>query len=351
MDEPENKIQIDLPPLERSRQGGELSLLNVALIILLFVICGLVGFFAGKLYGTNLIPDGAPYADLLPEDDAGEQSAERRILTVLIIGVDQRYKNEPSRSDILILGCFNLDSKAVSLVSIPRDTRTLIAEKNVTRKINYAHTVGGPELSKSTVQNLLDVPVDYYVETNFKGFENCIDILGGVSLDVERKMYYPEEDIDLKAGQQTLNGYDALAYCRWRGDGMGDIGRIERQHKFLRALMDQSFKWATLPKLPKLIAEVSQNIVTDMNLTQITKLARALIPTGDLTLNAYMIPGEEDAVHYGGSYWIVNEAETQALMDSIFHPQTASATNMAPDDEAGGRRSLEDASALKNTGG
>jgi LCP family protein required for cell wall assembly len=346
MDERENRIQIDLldlPPLERPRQKGGLSLLNMALIILLFVICGLVGFFAGKLYGTGLIPDEAPYGDLMPEDGVQEQAAERRILTVLIIGVDQRYKNEPSRSDALILGCFNLDTKAVDLVSIPRDTRTVIAEKNVTRKINYAHTVGGPELSKQTARNLLNVPVDYYVETNFQGFKNCIDILGGVSLDVERNMYYPEEDINLKAGRQTLNGYDALAYCRWRGDGMGDIGRIERQHKFLRALSDQVFQWATLPKIPQLIAEISQNVMTDMTLTQITKLARTFLPADDLTLSVHMVPGDGDAVHYGSSYWIVNEAETQALMDSIFHPQTASATEIdGSGSSAADRRSLED---------
>jgi LCP family protein required for cell wall assembly len=324
--------RIDLPPLERSRRGARLKPLTTVLILLLFIVCGIVGFFAGKLYGTNLIP---------PEDDsitleffpAGEsQETPRRILTVLIIGVDQRYKNEPSRSDALILGCFNLDTKEVSLVSVPRDTRAAIAERDVIRKINYAHTVGGPELSKKTVRDLLQVPVDYYVETNFAGFENCIDILGGVSLDVERVMYYPEENIDLKAGPQKLNGYDALAYCRWRGDGMGDIGRIERQQKFIRALTDQVFSLSVIPKISSLISEVSRNISTDMNLSQMVKLAREFAALGQLEITSHTVPGEEDGVHYGGSYWIVDEQKTREMVNSIFRPEDVLESGGAPAD-------------------
>ncbi|MDR1206418.1 MAG: LCP family protein [Peptococcaceae bacterium] len=344
----ENRLQIDLPPLERSRRVGGMKLLTMILILLLFVICGIVGFFAGKLYGTNLIP---------PEDDtvaleffpAGEtQEAPRRVLTVLIIGVDQRYKNEPSRSDALILGCFNLDTKEVNLISVPRDTRVEIPGRNIMRKINYAHTVGGPDLSKETVRDLLRVPVDYYVETNFQGFEKCIDILGGVSLDVERAMYYPEENIDLKAGAQKLNGYDALAYCRWRGDGMGDIGRIERQQKFIQALSKQVFSLAALPKIPSLITEISQNLDTDMNLAQMIKLAREFLSLGQMEINSHTIPGEGDSVHYGGSYWIMDEEKTRELTASIFSPEDQSEAASQPGTTAG--RSSGSATSLGTAG-
>ena len=334
MDVEEPKLMIDLPPLERSHKEHGLSPVHMTLIVLLFVICGVVGFFAGKIYGTNLIPPDAPYADVGANDDAWftEESPEqpqRRVLTVLIMGLDQRYKNEPARSDTVILGCINLDTKQVDLISIPRDTRTAIPDRNLFRKINYAHTVGGAALTQRTIQELLQIPVDYYVETNFKGFSNCIDILGGISLDVERRMYHPEEDIDLYAGVQTLNGYNALAYCRWRGDNAGDIGRIERQQKFLKALQDQVLQLGTLTKLTSLVSELLQNVATNMTPTQIIKLTKEFIPINDLEINFHMLPGNVDNIHYGGSYWILDQVQTQALIDDIFSTSDEKTTETA----------------------
>lgn len=82
---------------------------------------------------------------------------------------------------------------------------------------------------QSSVENLLGIQIDHTVKVNFDGFINVIDALGGINIDVPCRMYKPLEDIDLLPGHQTLDGSEALAFVRWRGDGTGDYGRIERR--------------------------------------------------------------------------------------------------------------------------
>ncbi|MFZ5943897.1 MAG: LCP family protein, partial [Bacillota bacterium] len=192
--------------------------------------------------------------------------------TVLIIGTDER-DNEPSRSDTLILASLFPNEKQVKMLSIPRDTRVKIPGRKNLEKISHAHAYGGAELAQKTVEDFLDKTVDFYIEVNFQGFKNIIDTLGGVTLNVEKRMLYPEEDIDLQPGLQKLNGYDALAYVRFRSDGKGDIGRVERQQKFLSAMADHVKSFATIPKIPSLIKEINTHVKTDMSTKDILYFA------------------------------------------------------------------------------
>jgi len=218
----------------------------------------------------------------------------------------------------LVLACLDLDKKKVNLLSLPRDTRVDIPGKGIKRKINYAHAVGGAELAIKTVENFLKLPVHYYVETNFDGFSNAIDILGGITLNVEEKMYFPEEGIDLDPGLQKLDGHDALSYVRWRGDGRGDIGRIERQQKFIQALSDQAMRLSTVWKIPQLIGELNKQVKTDMDLQKMIMLANKFRDFKEIEVNTYMVPGTPDDVNYGGSYWIADEEELHKILEKIY---------------------------------
>ena len=128
------------------------------------------------------------------------------------------------------------------MLSIPRDSRVKI-DGHGWDKINHAYAYGGSKLSKSVVEKLLGIPIEYTVVMNFQGFVRMIDALGGVTIDVEKRMYYsdPYDDdrglyIDLHPGVQKLNGKAAIEYVRYR-DEEGDIGRVARQQKFLTALL------------------------------------------------------------------------------------------------------------------
>lgn len=309
--EPENSI--NLPRLERKKRRRPTAA-GIVVLIVFFLLCGCLGYWIAQVF------------DPFPPEKPGETQAAAygpsALLNILLLGVDQR-ENEAARADTIILASLNLEEKEVHLLSIPRDTRVPIPDNGVTRKINYAHAVGGAELTVKTVEQFLDIPVHYYVETNFEGFSGTIDILGGVTINVEQDMYYPDENIDLKAGLQKLNGHDALSYVRWRSDGRGDIGRIERQQKFFRALTDQALCFSTIWKMPELLGELNKQVKTDLKVQKMIVLANAFRDIENIKLDTTVVPGHPDDVNYGGSYWIADRQALTALLEDIYGKQVS----------------------------
>lgn len=307
----EPQKEVNLPRLERKKRRGP-NLAGMIIIAVFFLLCAWLGYWVAQ---TMLDP-------LIPRDDQGTEQpgafTSDSILNVLLLGIDQRETDEPSRADTIVLASMDLDKKSVHLLSIPRDTRVEIAEKGIMRKINYAHAVGGAELTVATVEKFLGVPVHYYVETNFEGFSRMIDILGGVTINVEQRMYFPEEDINLHAGLQKLGGHDALSYVRWRSDGKGDIGRIERQQKFFKALCDQAISFSTVWKIPELLAELNKQVKTDMKLQKMITLGNKFRDIKNIQLETAMVPGTPDDVNYGGSYWIADKKELEKILEKIY---------------------------------
>lgn len=292
--------------------------------ILLFAIIAVLAY--GAMYSDGL---WAYVADKYFNNRINAMSSENLNITqqhrlnIMLVGVDQR-ENEPSRSDTLMLAMVDLKDKAIDVISIPRDTRVKIEGVAHRTKINHAHTNGGPDLTKKTVEQLLGVPVHNYIETNFQGFENIIDHIGGVDLDVEKRMYYPAEDIDLRKGQQHLNGHDALGYVRYRSDGKGDIPRIERQHKFLKVLADQILQPSTILKLPQITRELHSNVNTDMSVQDLLVLGGEFKNINSQKIRFFNIPGKPEYIG-GGSYFVVDEEKLKGLMDDILNgrpPQT-----------------------------
>ena len=158
----------------------------------------------------------------------------------MLLGVDRRA-DDVGRSDTLMVASVDMDSHKAALLSVPRDTRVAI-DGHGYDKINHAYAFGGHELSKSTVERLLGTHIAHYVIIDTKAFQRIIDALGGVDIDVDKRMHYedPWDDngglvIDLYPGQQHLDGAKAIQYVRYR-DGEGDIGRIGRQQKFMKAV-------------------------------------------------------------------------------------------------------------------
>lgn len=173
------------------------------------------------------------------------------------------------------------DTKNISMLWIPRDSRVAIPGQGW-NKIGHAYAYGGSKLSEQTVANLLGVPIDYYVAINMDGFQKVVDTLGGVDINVEKRMYYydPYDEgevdngglIDLKPGMQHMDGNVALQYVRFRHDETGDIGRIERQQKFAKALLADVITPSVIPKVPKVIKEANAVFQTDMPVSEMLKL-------------------------------------------------------------------------------
>ncbi len=124
-------------------------------------------------------------------------------INILFLGVDS--VDHSSRSDTIIVVGISPDEK-VALLSIPRDTRVNVPGKGYT-KINHAYAYGGIELLKKTIENFMGIDINYYVKTDYQGFEKVIDKIGGIEINVEKRMYYVDKAghlyIDLKPGKQV----------------------------------------------------------------------------------------------------------------------------------------------------
>lgn len=236
---------------------------------------------------------------------------------ILVIGVDQR-KNEPARADTIMLAFLDEKTKDISFISVPRDTYVFVPGRRDNTKINHAYAYGGKTMLINTLEHFLKIKIDHYMETNFQGFAQTVDALGGITIDVEKKMYYPAEHIDLKAGTQKLNGEQALAYVRYRSDGMGDIGRIERQQKFLHVMADHILRVSTVWKIPKLAGVVKNNIDTDLQLKDLLALANTYKSIDISSIQTRMLPGKAEYIN-GVSYWVVYRDEVAAIIAELLN--------------------------------
>lgn len=234
---------------------------------------------------------------------------------ILVLGVDSKdYKiNKAVRSDTIML--VDLDSKTgeINIVSIPRDTRTPIQGRKYQEKINHSFAYGGPELTLDTVSKLLKIQIDNYVVVDYKAVREYIDLIGGVDLFVPMDMKYtdpaadPPLSIDLKEGQQNLNGDKALQYLRFRkGYKDADLGRIKAQQIFLKAMIKQSIKPSTIIKFPKIINIYKENIETNLPLLGAFKEAVFFFKYDLENIEAFTIKGQPKTIE-GVSYYIVDE--------------------------------------------
>ena len=227
--------------------------------------------------------------------------------TVMIMGVDERV-DDVGRSDTLMLATVDPKKKNASLLSIPRDTRVHIPGYGYD-KINVAYSLGNHELTQDTVEEFLDTPVEHYVLIKVPAFKRIIDAIGGVDIDVEKRMYYVDEwdddgglVIDLYPGPQHMDGATAITYVRYR-DEDGDIGRIERQQKFMKAVMNQVMSPSIIPRLPSIISEVMSSVETDLSFRQCLELAGALKEAQANGLKTKMVAGRPMYIDEI-SYWI-----------------------------------------------
>jgi LCP family protein required for cell wall assembly len=254
-----------------------------------------------------------------PEEDAATLP---NVMNILLLGLDSR--DQSIRSDTIMIITLNRQSSEINLCSVPRDMRVPITGYRED-KINHAYAFGGVALSRETVENFLDIKVDYYIETDFDGFENVINLLGGVELDIEKRMYYRGIDvmIDLQPGVQRLNGDKALQYVRWRSDGEGDLGRVRRQQQLLEALLQEIITFKNFLRIPRLLPEIADNVRTDLELSQAISLANRLKNVEFDHINTFTLPGRPAMINEV-SYLIPEEDEIRILVDEYMRESRSS---------------------------
>lgn len=268
------------------------------------------------------------YSDDLNNKDKESKEVKDEIL-FLILGVDSNDLDKYSgiRTDTMILSRVNLKTGQINLLSIPRDTRTMINGK--LDKINHAHSKGGVDLTLRTVREFLNIDLDYYVKVNYEAVREVVDAIGGVEIDVPRRMKYDdttpgkEFHVDINKGLQTLDGDKSLEFLRWRknndntGYPDGDVGRVKAQQMFVKELIDQTLSLKNVFKLPKLVKTYYDYVDTNISIKTMLK-ATTIKKDGILeNINTNTIPGEGRTIS-GVSYYIYEEEETENLIREMF---------------------------------
>jgi len=301
MDQDINKL---LFSKEQTRQCRK-KRVALLLIIIVFLIAGVTYTFLGGPSSENMLVN---------------TFFMKEKINILILGVDTR-DDDVGRSDTTFIVTIDTIGKRITMLSIPRDSRVKI-DGHGWDKINHAYAFGGSKLSKSAVENLLGISLDYTVVMNLQGFVRMIDALGGVTIDVDKRMYYsdPYDDdgglyIDLHPGVQKLTGKTAIEYVRYR-DEEGDIGRVARQQKFLKALLQEFSKPQLIAKLPDLIKEFAVAVRTDMPTKEMVMLIPIINDAAKVGLHTEWLSGTPCWIQ-DVSYWLPDIKELRYKVAQI----------------------------------
>lgn len=263
---------------------------------------------------------GAAEETRLAGGEASEGSgAETEEINVLLMGLDGQSPGAgegPPRTDALMLAQVDPESGDTALISIPRDLYVEgVAPDGGSQRINSAYAHGGPERAVEAVEELTGVPVDHYVAADFEGFEEVVDSLGGVEVDVEGD-YLAKRGIP--QGEQILNGKEALLYARYRGTPEGDLGRIERQQQLLAALRSQAVSWESIASIPGIVRSLNEHVQTDMSTAEMISLGRALARADGGELQTASLKGEPVTLSDGRQVLMPEEAVNEEIVWGSF---------------------------------
>lgn len=209
------------------------------------------------------------------------EQASDEPLDVLVLGVDRRpssAEGESTRSDTIMLVRVIPATGEVKLLSVPRDLYVEVKSGEKDR-INTAYGYGGVDQARAVMEDLTGVDIENYAIVDFEGFEQVIDAMGKVRVDVGTGVF--PVSWNMGEGFERLNGHKALKYARYRGTPGADLDRIDHQQKLLAALRRQALRWDTVTRLPAILKVTKENVSTDLGILQVIPLARALVLNGE----------------------------------------------------------------------
>ncbi len=240
----------------------------------------------------------------------GTTPSER--VNILLLGVDARVPGQAGNTDSISVLSVDKKTQEISLLSIPRDTRVEISGIG-TDKINHAYPQGGIDTTVETVENFLDIKIDYYVLVNFDQFKEIVDTVGGINMEVEPHVAAAVPELSGKDGQSRLNGEEALAYVRFRFDDEGDPGRVKRHQRAIQAIIKEALNPANIMDVPAIFNHVMKNVKTNVPPLE-TTVINMLISGIDLeNAQTAMVQGEWARIN-GIAYLIPDMDKTEAMV-------------------------------------
>ncbi|KOR76994.1 LCP family protein [Paenibacillus solani] len=325
--------------------------------IVSIILAAIIGYgiyygvsFYDSLQGLQKSGEASPFKEIEQVDakvPAPPEWEGTEMVNILVMGVDARgfEEGEIPRSDSMLVASIDPVKKKMYLFSILRDTYVDIPGHDRNR-INTAIT-HGPNTAMKAVGDLLGMPIQYYVYTDFQGFMKLVDSVGGVDFYVEKDMSYSskadknEYDIDLKQGMQHLDGNSALQYVRFRYDAMGDFTRTERQRELIKAVAKKMQTTTSIMKLPDILKSVSPYIDTNLEVEDMWKLANVAYKSsmsGSEQVPPMKLLKEE---HIGGAAVLTvgNSDRLKEYIQDIVNPPTPDPVSEDSQDTEGNSKS------------
>ncbi|ARI76264.1 LCP family glycopolymer transferase [Halobacillus mangrovi] len=243
---------------------------------------------------------------------------EQKSLNILLMGVDER-SYDSGRSDALMVLTLDPSNNRSQLVSIPRDTRTEMVgnapQSGSLDKINHAYAFGGADMAINTVENFLDIELDYYVKVNMEGLADLVNSVGGVTVQNSID-WVGTNGYHYKKGQLTLNGSQALRYVRMRyEDPKGDLGRNERQRQIIKAIVDKGASVGSVNKIGDVMDVLGNNVTTNMDFNTMKDLMLNY-RSAQKDMTTYQMTGSGTKIN--GIYYLqVSDQEIQEVHNMI----------------------------------
>ncbi|QEY20521.1 transcriptional regulator [Psychrobacillus sp. AK 1817] len=254
-------------------------------------------------------------------DKYDKAKAEDSAFTILLAGIENQEKAKYGRSDVLIVATVNPKTNKVSMVSIPRDTRVYIPDLGYNDKINHSYANGGINYTINTIEELLDIPIDYYVSTDFQGFEDIVDTVGGIEVDVPFT-FKAQLTGSLKwktytQGTMDLNGNEALAYVRMRkSDPEGDLGRNKRQKQIIQEIIDKGTSLSNITKIDNMIEDIGNNVKTNIPSSEYFGLIKTYQKLKSTPFEQLQLKGYDDTRN-GVYYFIPDEEALDEISEQL----------------------------------
>lgn len=280
----------------------------------------LVGFFGSKFILDRLEASqrfNINGNENIINDDAINKEEGQYL--ILLVGVDKNGNDDNTdftRTDTIMLVSADTKTGEMELLSIPRDSRVKIRDKF--DKVNHAHAFGGIELTMQTLRQFLGLDIDYYVQVNYQALINIVDALGGVDYDVPEGINIHKGKVKIHPGPNHLDGNEVMWYLRTRNIyNNGDIGRVNTQQAFVKAMVDEMVKKSKDMNLMTFISNYIKYVKTNLPMSAMLDLAGHINSFSSDKMSTNTVPGMEQTIN-GTSYWIPDYDKTWEIVDDSY---------------------------------
>ncbi|MDH4359073.1 MAG: LCP family protein [Candidatus Berkelbacteria bacterium] len=357
------QVRKDFERVPRKRKP---SWVKMTLLALLLVFVGLIIYIGASAYtsANEILDNNLSFMDIISGSNLKESKG---VTNLLILGRGGSNHPGGQLTDTIILARLRQSDKKLAMISIPRDLLVTIPGVGQ-KKVNEAYAIGfnsekdknkraeaGAKMASQVVEKTAGVPIHYYISVDFAGFRELVDILGGVTVDVEKDINDPEypkeyftkdgdyvktnafQTFTLKAGRQVLNGETALKYARSRHSGNGegsDFARARRQQRLLVAIRDKALTVGVLAnpkKVTDIFSSLSGHVKTNLTVSEIKELIELLKGVDKNAIINKVIDNGQGGLLVSSSegfYHLLprtgNFAETQKVIENIFTDEVSS---------------------------